>query len=141
MTSVENATKGGDNPNEEQNDVQGLVREMADTRGYHFPEFEWIAGKDEAYEKARLTFSNLVYNRTDFGLPIKYRELIVAVVLAGRGHPTVGVHVRRAIREGLTMEEALDGFESAAIPGGAPLLHFGLPFLIEIDKEQSEESS
>jgi alkylhydroperoxidase/carboxymuconolactone decarboxylase family protein YurZ len=110
---------------------------MAAKRGYRFPEWEWLAEKDPAYEQARLDYGALIFTRENPALPVKYRELIASVILAFRGFPTVGDHVRRAIREGATMQEVIEAFEVATVPGGMPVMHFALPYLIEIDKELS----
>lgn len=112
-------------------------RELNAQRGYGFSQWEWLAEKDPAFEQARLGFATAVFTPENPALPVKYRELIEAVVLAFRGYPTVGEHVRRALREGATFQEAVEAFEVATVPGGMPVLHFALPYLIEIDKELS----
>ena len=116
-------------------EVLRTQREMTSKRGYGFPEWEWLAEKDPAFEKARLDFSAVVFTPENPALPVKYRELIESVILAYRGYPTVGAHVRRALREGATMQEVIEAFECATVAGGMPVLHYALPFLIEIDKE------
>ena len=120
-----------------QADLAGAQQEMVEKRGYSFPEFEWLAEKDPAYEKARLDYAAMIYTRENPVLPVKFREIIAAVILAFRGHPTLDRHVRRALREGATMQEVIEAFEVATVPGGMPVLHFALPYLIEIDREQS----
>ena len=72
---------------------------------------------------------------------MKYRELVEAVILGFKGYPSLGLHVRRALREGATMQEVLEAFEVATVPGGMPVLHYALPFLIEIEKEQAAKGS
>jgi len=111
------------------------LQEMTAKRGYGWPEWEWLAQKDPAFEKARLQFSSQVFTPENPALPVKYRELIEAVILAFRGYPTVGDHLRRALREGATLQEAIEAFEVATVPGGMPVLHFALPYLIEAEKE------
>src|SRR6266498_2301957 len=118
-------------------EVLRTQREMTSKRGYGWPEWEWLARKDPAFEKARLNFSAQVFTPENPALPVKYRELIEAVILAFRGYPTVGDHLRRALREGATMQEAIEAFEVATIPGGMPVLHFALPYLIEAERELS----
>jgi len=60
------------------------------------------------------------------GLHPKYRELIVAALLAFRGSEEgLKAHVKRALRLGATPKEVLDAFEAAMIPGGAPTLLAG----------------
>src|SRR6266496_4197398 len=90
-----------------QADLATAQREIMDKRGYNFPEFEWLAEKDPAYEKARLEYAGMIYTRENPVLPVKYREIIAAVILAFRGHPTLDRHVRRALREGATMQEVI----------------------------------
>src|SRR5438067_69575 len=113
------------------------LREMTAKRGYGWPEWEWLAQKDPAFERARLTFGAQVFTPENPALPVKYRELIASVILAFRGYPTVGDHLRRALREGATIQEAIEAFEVATVPGGMPILHFALPYLIEAEKELS----
>ena len=119
--------------------VLQMHAELTAKRGYGFKEFEWLARKDPAFEKARLDYSQLVFVRENPALPVKYREIIEAVILAFKGYHTVGEHVRRALREGATMQEVIEAFEVATVPGGMPVLHFALPFLIEIDGEMAEQ--
>ena len=83
-----------------QADLARAQREITDKRGYSFAEFEWLAEKDPAYEKARLDYASMIYTPENPALPVKYREIIAAVILAFRGHPTLDRHVRRALREG-----------------------------------------
>jgi alkylhydroperoxidase/carboxymuconolactone decarboxylase family protein YurZ len=111
---------------------------MSKQRGYNFSEFAWLAQKDPEFERARIPFVKMAFVRENPALPVKYRELIEAVVLSFKGYHTVGDHIRRAIREGASLQEAIEAFEVATIPGGMPVLHFALPFLIEIDKEMQE---
>jgi alkylhydroperoxidase/carboxymuconolactone decarboxylase family protein YurZ len=116
-------------------EVHAAQQELWSGRGYAFNEFQWLAQQDPEFELARIKFSRLVFTRENPALPVKYRELIEAVLLSFKGYHTVGEHVRRALREGATMQEAVEAFEVATIPGGMPVLHFALPFLIEIDKD------
>ncbi len=118
-------------------DVAEAQAAITSKRGYSFPEFDWLAQKDPAYEKARLDYTSMIYTRENPVLPVKYREIIASVVLAMRGYPSIANHIRRALREGATMQEVIEAFEVATVPGGMPVLHFALPYLIEIDKEQA----
>jgi alkylhydroperoxidase/carboxymuconolactone decarboxylase family protein YurZ len=123
-----------------QTDLARAQREIMDKRGYSFSEFEWLAEKDPAYEKARLEYAGMIYTRENPVLPVKYREIIAAVILAFRGYSTLDRHVRRALREGATMQEVIEAFEVATVPGGMPVLHFALPYLMEIDREESAKA-
>jgi alkylhydroperoxidase/carboxymuconolactone decarboxylase family protein YurZ len=117
-------------------EVEQLLREQAQKRGYSFTEFAWLARKDPEFEKARVNYSAMVYTRQNPALPVKYREIIASIVLSFRGYPSVESHLRRALREGATMQEIIEAFEVATVPGGMPVLHFALPYLIKIDQEQ-----
>jgi alkylhydroperoxidase/carboxymuconolactone decarboxylase family protein YurZ len=74
------------------------------------------------------------------GLPAKYREIVLAAVLAFRaGHflnpnPVLIHHVRRALELGATHQEIFDGFKAAMLPGGAPTLMAGITALLEAEK-------
>ena len=117
------------------NEIADATQRLLAKRGYSYPEFEWLAKQDPTYEQARLAYGAAIYTRENPVLPVKYREIIASVVLAFRGYPSIGPHIRRAIREGATMQEVLEAFEVATVPGGFPVLHFALPYLIEVDKE------
>ena len=133
------STGAGNVPSE--SEVAKLQQEMLAKRGYTFGELSWLARQDPAYEKARLEYSALIYTRDNPVLPMKYREMIASVVLGFRGYPSIAPHLRRALREGATMQELLEAFEVATVPGGMPVLHFVLPYLIEIDKEMQAKGS
>jgi alkylhydroperoxidase/carboxymuconolactone decarboxylase family protein YurZ len=66
---------------------------------------------------------------------VKIRELVASAVLAYRAFPTLEAHLRRAVREGASMMELVEALESAALPGGFPVLHYALPFLDSIQRE------
>jgi alkylhydroperoxidase/carboxymuconolactone decarboxylase family protein YurZ len=68
-------------------------------------------------------------------LPVKVREMCACAILAYRAFPTIDGHFRRAIREGATVMELLEAMEVAALPGGFPLLHYALPFLMKLNEE------
>lgn len=98
-------------------------------------EFEWLARIDPAYEHARRNLARLVWNPDSAALALKYREIIAAVILGCRSYPSIDAHLRRAIAEGATLREILEGFQTAAILGGFPALHFALPFMIALHEE------
>lgn len=119
-------------------EVKQAQDELWAKRGYAFTEFRWLAEQDPEFERARMIYSQMVFTRENPALPVKYRELIEAVILSFKGYHTVGEHVRRAIREGASLRECVEAFEVATVPGGMPVLHFALPTLIEIDREIQE---
>ena len=120
-------------------EVLAAMRAKATKRGYASEEFEWLARHDPAHEMARLEYNKLIFTPENPAFPVKYREIILAVVLAFRGYPSVGMHLRRALREGATVQEIIEAFETAAIPGGAPMLHQAVKCLIEIEKEAAQQ--
>ena len=113
-------------------------RDHADQRGYHFSSFEWLAARDPEFEKVRLGMVEATYLRKNPAVPVKYKELLAAAILAYRGYPSVGKHLKRALQEGATVQEAIEVFELAAIPGGMPPLHFGIDKLVELEQEHPE---
>jgi alkylhydroperoxidase/carboxymuconolactone decarboxylase family protein YurZ len=90
---------------------------------------------DPSYEEARRRFAGRVWTPEKPALAVKYREIIAAVILGHRTCPTVDAHLRRALAEGATLREILEGFEAAAILGGLTMLHYALPFLMKLHAE------
>lgn len=119
-------------------DLAAAHEELAATRGYTFPTFEWLAKHDPEYEAARVAFVRMNYTRPGGELPVKYKELVAAAILAFRGYPSTKLHLKRALREGATVREVLEALETASVPGGMALLHFGVDQLIEIEREDPE---
>lgn len=108
---------------------------VAKTPQHTFKEFEWLARIDPAYEEARCNLARLVWTPAAPALAVKYREIIAAVILGCRAYPSIDVHLRRALAEGATLREVLEGFQTAAILGGFPALHYALPFMIALHEE------
>ncbi|MEQ1773673.1 MAG: carboxymuconolactone decarboxylase family protein [Burkholderiales bacterium] len=100
-----------------------------------FKEFEWLARIDPAFDDARRQLGRLVWTPSSPALAVKYREIIAAVILGCRAYPSIDVHLRRALTEGATLREVLEGFQTAAILGGFPALHYALPFMIALHEE------
>jgi alkylhydroperoxidase/carboxymuconolactone decarboxylase family protein YurZ len=94
-----------------------------------FPEYEWLARIDPEYDRARRDLAALVWSPAAPALPMKYREIIAAVILGCRGYPTIASHLEDALAAGATLREVLEAFETAAILGGFPVLHYALPYL------------
>jgi alkylhydroperoxidase/carboxymuconolactone decarboxylase family protein YurZ len=94
--------------------------------------WEWLAEFDPDYNRARAAYAASVWTPSHPTLPVTIREMVAAAVLAYRGYPTVDAHLRRAVREGATLREVVEAMEVAAIPGGAPCLHYALPYLIKL---------
>lgn len=112
--------------------------EHAAERGYHFSAFEWLAARDPEFEKSRLPLVEATYLRKEPALPVKYKELIAATILAFRGYPSVGKHFERALKAGATVQEVIEALEIACIPGGMPTLHMGIDHLIALEHEKPE---
>jgi alkylhydroperoxidase/carboxymuconolactone decarboxylase family protein YurZ len=123
------------NADDESQGVRAGGRDLENKRGYDFPAYDWLAKQDPVFEEARQRLVSLVYTPVNPALPVKYRELIVAAILASRGYPTIDVHLRRALREGASMQEVIEAMETAAIPGGFPTLHFALTYLVKIAED------
>jgi alkylhydroperoxidase/carboxymuconolactone decarboxylase family protein YurZ len=105
-------------------------------------EWAWLDAVDPSYDAARRDITAFVWTPRAPALPVKIRELVASAVLAYRAFPTLDAHLRRAVREGATVLEALEAMEAAALPGGFPVLHYALPFLnaIHDDIEQGKFS-
>ena len=113
-------------------------KDHARQRGYGFSAFEWLAAHDPEFERARLPLVETTYLRKNPAVPVKYKELLAAAILAYRGYDSVGHHIKRAMEAGATLQEVLEVFEIACIPGGMPTLHFGIDKLIELEREHPE---
>jgi len=107
----------------------------ASTPQHAFTQFEWLASVDPAYDGARRRLAALVWTPAAPALAVKYREIIAAVILGCRSYPSMESHLRRALAEGATLREVLEGFETGAILGGFPVIHYALPFLIDLHEE------
>ena len=65
----------------------------------------------------------------------KFREIMVAVVLACQSYPTVPHHLHRAIHEGATVAEIVEAMQVGALFAGPRVLHHATPFIAEIETE------
>lgn len=98
-------------------------------------EWAYLDCVDPAFDRARRAITAFVWTPEVPALPVKVRELVACAVLAYRAFPTLDAHLRRAVREGASMMELVEALESAALPGGFPVLHYALPFLDSIQRE------
>ena|SRR5918999_249341 len=135
MSTIEKEFRGNE---ELRPDLQREYREIADIRRYHYPTFEWLGRNDPDFELARLAYVRKTYTRTDSELHPKYKELIGSAILAYRAYPSTKAHLARALREGATVRQVLEALEVASVPGGQPILHFGVDQLIQLEKEEPE---
>lgn len=113
-------------------------KDHARQRGYHFSGFEWLAARDPEFEKSRLPLVEVTYLRKNSTVPVKYKELIAAALLAYRGYDSTGHHIKKAMEAGASLREVLEVFELCCIPGGMPTLHFGIDKLMELEREHPE---
>ncbi len=100
-----------------------------------FSQYTWLAQIDPSYEEARQRLAALVWTPAAPALAVKYREIIAAVILGCRSYPSIESHLRDALTAGATLREVLEGFETAAILGGFPVLHYVLPRLMALHEE------
>lgn len=112
----------------------GTNASAASTPQHAFTQFEWLT-IDPSYDAARRDITAFVWTPRAPALPVKIRELVASAVLAYRAFPTLDGHLRRAVREGATVRELVEAMETAALPGGFPVLHYALPFLSAIHED------
>ena len=98
-------------------------------------EWAWLNEIDPQYDNGRREITSFVWTPKHPALPVKIRELAASAVLAYRAFPTVDGHLRRAVREGASLMELIEAMEAAALPGGLPVLHYALPYLMRIGAE------
>jgi alkylhydroperoxidase/carboxymuconolactone decarboxylase family protein YurZ len=101
-------------------------------------EWAYLDAVDPAYDGARRAITAFVWTPRTPALPVKIRELVASAVLAYRAFPTLDAHLRRAVREGASVLEIIEALETAALPGGFPVLHYALPFVAAIEKDLKE---
>ena len=126
---------------DDRQEISAAAEALARQRGYHIDVYDWLAEKDPEFEKLRLEYISHLYTPSNPTLPVKYRELIVSILLAFRGLPSTKMHLRRALNEGATMQELIEAFETASLPGGLPVMSFGLKQLIELESEMAGSGS
>ncbi|MBI2176768.1 MAG: carboxymuconolactone decarboxylase family protein [Candidatus Tectomicrobia bacterium] len=118
--------------------VRRITQKMRKDRGFVFDYLGFGAQLDPDYFE--------VYSQNYWGffkeearhLDPKTRELIALGILAFKGMDhSCYTHAQKALRLGATMNEVLEAFEVAAIPGGVPVLYFGLRALQRIAAEEA----
>ncbi len=119
--------------------ASGKGKSAARTPPHAFNQFDWLARIDPSYDEARRRLSGVVWAPEAPALAVKYREIIAAVVLGYRTYPSMESHLRRALAEGATLREVLEGFEAAAILGGFTMLHYALPYLMALHEEFGDD--
>lgn len=97
--------------------------------------WSWLVENYPEIEESKARFLSLLWTPTNPVLSVKYREVLASVILACRAYPTIDDHLRRAVREGATVNELVEAMQTAAIVGGSACLHFALPNLVRIQEE------
>jgi alkylhydroperoxidase/carboxymuconolactone decarboxylase family protein YurZ len=116
-----------------------LIDEMYEKRGYLF---EWqVLLADAAPEFLRsfdATWTQVNSDRPD-GLHVKYRELVYSVVASVLGEATVAKnHMHKALDNGATRQELIDGLLVGWTPSGSKTLIHGLRALVDVLQERGE---
>ncbi len=119
--------------------VRRITEKMHKDRGFTFDYLGFGAQLDPDYFEMYSQNHWGFFKESPRHLDPKTRELIALGILAFKGMDhSCYVHSKKALRLGATMEEVLEAFEVAAIPGGVPVLYFGLRALQRIAAEQAE---
>lgn len=130
--------EGSPTHDREPEDISAEHRALARERGYDFPTFRWLGIQDPEFERARIAYVRMTYQRPGNELPTATKELIASAILAFRGYPSLKHHLARALREGATVRQVLEAMEVASVPGGMATLHFAVDTLIEVEREHPE---
>ena len=97
--------------------------------------WQWMEDNYPDYQQLRRDVNRLMLTPQDASLEPKFREIVVAVVLACRAYPTVPHHLRRAVQEGATLEEIIEAMQVGAQIAGAPVFHHATQYLKQIQEE------
>ena len=114
------------------------ARRLAKTRGYSYPEWEYLAEKDPVFLDAynRLSGLSLLHEGVSTKgkkLPAKYRELVAIAAMIGQSRMWgVKAHMERALREGCTEQELLEALETALTPVGSPPFRQAINILMQV---------
>jgi alkylhydroperoxidase/carboxymuconolactone decarboxylase family protein YurZ len=114
------------------------AKRLAKTRGYSYPEWEYLAEKDAEFLDAynRLSGLSLLHEGVSTKgkqLPAKYRELIAIAAMIGQARMWgVKPHMERAMRLGCTEQELLEALETALTPVGSPPFRQALNILMQV---------
>jgi len=107
-----------------------LVKRKALARRHIDREMELLAREYPTFAKVYRVFYGQASDQ-EAELPPKYRALVGLGILAFRGAEQDMVkYIRRAYALGATPAEIIGAFEAAAVPGGAPVLLYGLRALL-----------
>ncbi len=120
--------------------VSRIFRKIKDDGGIVDEALAFGVGLDpdyfEAYSQLAWGFFRKEHRHWD---PVR-REMFMLVIMAFRGmRNEVYLHAKKALQLGATMEQLLEAFETAVIPGGSLILMEGLCALKRIHDEQQAE--
>jgi AhpD family alkylhydroperoxidase len=115
-----------------------VAKRLTADRGYHYPEWEYLAEKDPVFLEAynRLSGLSLLHEGVSTEgkqLPAKYRELIAIAAMIGQSRMWgVKAHMERALRVGCTEQEILEALETALTPVGSPPFRQAVNILMQV---------
>ena len=100
-----------------------------------YPEFEFLAKKDPEFYQRFISLARYPIEKGTF-LDLKTKLVIPMIILAYRGEGYgVYKHIKRALELGMTVEQILEAFQVALLPGGASTLFYGLEALLKVEQE------
>ena len=114
------------------------AKRLTAARGYHYPEWEYLAERDPEFLEAynRLSGLGLLHEGATTkqpSLPAKYRELVAIAAMIGQARMWgVKSHMERALRLGCTEQEILEALEAALIPVGSPPFRQAVGILMQV---------
>ncbi len=114
------------------------ANQLAASRGYTYPEWEYLAEKDREFLEAynRLSGLGLLHEGATTKepvLPAKYRELVAIAAMIGQARMWgVKAHMERALRVGCTEQEILEALEAALILTGSPPFRQAVNILMQV---------
>lgn len=119
-------------------DAAERARQLAASRGYTYPEWEYLLEKDPEFAEAynRLSGLGLLHEGATSrrpALPAKYRELVaLSAMIAQSRMWGVKSHMERALRLGCTEMEILEALEAMLIPTGSPPFRQAVNTLMQV---------
>ena len=128
-------------------EAEDLLEDMHRRRGYVHPVHPFLAEVDPGFLRVYDGFVRTALLHEDdperpAELGVALRELVVSAVLAYRASSPVAIgrHLKRAFEHGATEKQALEAFEAAMVPGGAPTFLRGAEALLLLRQEASEQN-
>ena len=115
-----------------------IAKHLAKTRGYSYPEWEYLAEKDPEFLEAynRLSGLSLLHEGVSTKgkeLPAKYRELVAIAAMIGQARMWgVKPHMERALRLGCSERQLLEALETALTPVGSPPFRQAVNILMQV---------